>query len=125
MEALASGKRAATVDCFLRGVDMLSGLEEEPDVFINELTSDILSVERINRRKLQKDEYNNNFQETIQPFNAYEAELESEKCLTCGSRAEITYQEDCQICHLCRIYCPVDAISFSSEKCVSPMVGWG
>jgi NAD-dependent dihydropyrimidine dehydrogenase PreA subunit len=37
----------------------------------------------------------------------------------------ITYPEDCQICHLCRIYCPEDAISISPIKYVQPMVGWG
>jgi len=42
-----------------------------------------------------------------------------------GEKAVIVYQEDCQICHLCRIYCPVDdVITISSTKCVRPMVGW-
>lgn len=28
-------------------------------------------------------------------------------------KAVITYPADCQICHLCRMYCPVDAIEMS------------
>ncbi len=68
--------------------------------------------------------------------------IDNEKCIGCGTcvatcpmdvfrmdkateKSKITYQEDCQICHLCRIYCPVDAISISPVKCVRPMVGWG
>ena len=64
-----------------------------------------------------------------------------EKCIGCGTcvatcpmdvfrmdkrtnKSKITYQEDCQICHLCRIYCPVDAIAIKPAKCVRPMVGW-
>lgn len=37
----------------------------------------------------------------------------------------ITFPEDCQICHLCKIYCPVDAITITPHKGVRPMVGWG
>jgi NAD-dependent dihydropyrimidine dehydrogenase PreA subunit len=68
--------------------------------------------------------------------------INEEKCIGCGTCVEtcpvdvfrmdkdtkksaITYQEDCQICHLCRIYCPVDAITITPAKCVRPMVGWG
>ena len=40
-------------------------------------------------------------------------------------KSTIAYQEDCQICHLCRIYCPEDAITVSPVKCARPMVGWG
>lgn len=39
-------------------------------------------------------------------------------------RAYIAYPEDCQICHLCRLYCPVDAISITPEKSIPVMVSW-
>ena len=42
-----------------------------------------------------------------------------------SGQSKIAYQEDCQICHLCRIYCPVDAITITPVKCCRPMVGWG
>lgn len=41
-----------------------------------------------------------------------------------NKRAVITYPEDCQICHLCRLYCPVDAISITSDKTLPVMVSW-
>ncbi|MEF8731231.1 MAG: 4Fe-4S binding protein [Candidatus Accumulibacter meliphilus] len=40
------------------------------------------------------------------------------------NKAEIRYQEDCQICHLCRLNCPVDAITITPEKSLPVMVSW-
>lgn len=40
-------------------------------------------------------------------------------------KAVIAYPADCQICHLCRMYCPVDAIFISPEKSIPVVVSWG
>lgn len=40
-------------------------------------------------------------------------------------KAEIKYPADCQICHLCRMYCPVDAITITPEKSIPVIVSWG
>ncbi|MEH0019575.1 MAG: ferredoxin family protein [Desulfobacter sp.] len=42
-----------------------------------------------------------------------------------GQKAFIAYPDDCQLCHLCRMYCPEDAITVSSGKTVPVMVPWG
>lgn len=39
-------------------------------------------------------------------------------------KAVITYPEDCQICHLCRLYCPVGAITITPDKNIPVMVSW-
>ena len=40
-------------------------------------------------------------------------------------KAVIKYPADCQICHLCRMYCPVDAITITPEKSIPVIVSWG
>ena len=40
------------------------------------------------------------------------------------NKAYIAYPEDCQICHLCRLNCPVNAISITPEKSIPVMVSW-
>lgn len=40
-------------------------------------------------------------------------------------KAVIMHVEDCQICHLCRMYCPVDAITITPEKTIPVIVSWG
>ena len=39
--------------------------------------------------------------------------------------AFIKYPEDCQMCHLCRMYCPKNAITITSEKSIPVVVSWG
>ena len=69
--------------------------------------------------------------------------MDMDKCIGCGTcmstcpmdvirmddktgKPVIKYPEDCQICHLCDLYCPVEnIISISPTKCVRPMVGFG
>lgn len=40
-------------------------------------------------------------------------------------KAIIKYPADCQICHLCRMYCQVGAITISPEKSIPVIVSWG
>jgi NAD-dependent dihydropyrimidine dehydrogenase PreA subunit len=40
-------------------------------------------------------------------------------------KAVIAYPADCQICHLCRMYCPVDAIEMAPQKSIPVMLPWG
>jgi len=42
-----------------------------------------------------------------------------------SGKAVIAYPADWQICHLCRMYCPVDAIEMAPEKSIPVIVSWG
>ncbi len=39
-------------------------------------------------------------------------------------KAYIAYVDACQICHLCRLSCPVDAIELTADQSVSPFTSW-
>jgi len=43
-----------------------------------------------------------------------------EKC----KKAVILHPLDCQLCHLCRLYCPVNAIKIDTEKHIPVVVSW-
>ena len=45
--------------------------------------------------------------------------------MTCGSRAEIWYPDDCMLCTLCETDCPEKALYVSPEKLVMPLLPWG
>jgi NAD-dependent dihydropyrimidine dehydrogenase PreA subunit len=68
--------------------------------------------------------------------------IDLQKCIRCGicvatcpmdvfrldnnaGKSVITYPEDCQICHLCCVYCPKQAITVSPEKRTPVLVAWG
>jgi NAD-dependent dihydropyrimidine dehydrogenase PreA subunit len=40
-------------------------------------------------------------------------------------QAYIAYVDECQICHFCRLSCPVDAITITPDKPLEPTVSWG
>jgi NAD-dependent dihydropyrimidine dehydrogenase PreA subunit len=40
-------------------------------------------------------------------------------------KAEIRYPEDCQICRLCQMYCPVEAITITDVRLIPAVTSWG
>ena len=40
-------------------------------------------------------------------------------------KSEIRYRQDCQVCHLCQMYCPVDAITVLDGKTIPAITAWG
>ena len=42
-----------------------------------------------------------------------------------NGKAVIKYPADCPTCHLCWMYCPVDAITITAEKAIPVIISWG
>jgi NADPH-dependent glutamate synthase beta subunit-like oxidoreductase len=127
---LGDGKKAAvTIDRYIKGEEMTAGLDAERKPFdvtvlTDEVIANISKGKRIKRRRVAIED-RKNFNDTLCGFNWDEASQEAERCLTCGSKATISFVADCQICNLCGHYCPVDAITVTDEKTFPPMLGWG
>lgn len=56
------------------------------------------------------------FGETRQGFDPVQVQAESMRCLTCGSKARIAYDDDCMTCFHCELRCPADAIDVHPFK---------
>ena len=112
VQALASGKRAAlTISRFLKNEELTDGLKDE-SVEADGVPEgrEIYLAKRINRCKQEASDRVKGNQEVMHPLSTRDARMESERCLTCGSRSKIAYMDDCQVCRLCQHYCPTDAI---------------
>lgn len=111
VKAIASGKRAAeSIDRYLRGVDMLADRDEAIRTQFPPCKG-IPHVERI---------------EAADPagFTPNEARCEAMRCMTCGSRAEIKYADDCMVCLYCERDCPEQAIYVSAERISHKIEPW-
>ncbi|MHB8867349.1 MAG: FAD-dependent oxidoreductase [Thermoleophilia bacterium] len=125
VEALAQGKRAALlVGRYLAGGDPTAGVDEEPTRAAEPPTDTIPTAARMERRVVPPAERVGGFEETVLPLDGPQAQMEADRCLTCGSRSRITYLDDCQACHLCQKYCPTEAIEVTEGILLGSLHGW-
>lgn len=126
VEALAAGKRAAlTIDCFLKAEAIPSGPSEEPARAEGPPKErEIYHADRIDRQSLPAEERKTHFHEAVLPLTWKQAHMESERCLTCGSRSKIAYLDDCMACRLCEHYCPTDAIDITDGIVLGSLHAW-
>lgn len=59
-----------------------------------------------------------------QVFTETEARLEAQRCMTCGSRSEIVYPEDCMVCLYCERDCPQRAITVTPDRPGKRIAPW-
>jgi NADPH-dependent glutamate synthase beta subunit-like oxidoreductase len=125
VEALASGKKAATaVARYLRREALTGGVEEPPLRAAEPPKEKIETVVRLERRTRPAAERAGDFLETTAGFSQAQVRAEAERCLTCGSRSKIAYLDDCQVCRLCQHYCPTDAIEITEGALLGSLHGW-
>lgn len=56
------------------------------------------------------------FDEAVIGFDQIDAQAEAMRCLTCGSKAVIAYNDDCMTCFSCELRCPAGAIDVHPFK---------
>ena len=42
-----------------------------------------------------------------------------------AKKAQAIYLSECQVCSMCTLYCPVDAIAVTAEKSDRPLLAYG
>lgn len=126
VEAIASGKNAAiSIERHLKYEDLKTGRYLKPKRVIKPPKEGIARMPRQSAPTLPVKQRSGNFKEVKMGINSDSMSLEAQRCMTCGSRAIITYPDDCQLCLFCERDCPQKAIYVSPERRVLPMMAWG
>ena len=126
ISAIADGKRAAvSIERYLRHEDVAEGRSLQPDRVKKCPGERIPKMPRQEAPLLPISERTTDFREVKLGFDEDTIRLESQRCMTCGSKASIDYVDDCQLCLYCERDCPQKAITVSPAKKVDPILAWG
>ena len=126
IQAIASGKKAAvSVDRYLRGKDLKAGREAEAKVVKKPPREGVEKKSRQATVLLPVDERKRSFEEIKVGFTSEIARQEAHRCMACGSKASITYPEDCMTCFSCERDCPEKAVSVSPAPVPPRISSWG
>ena len=127
VEAIAAGKGASiSIDRYLKGEDLKAGRYLRRAARVKNPPKE--GVDRMVRKTtpvLPVSERQKNSKEVKRGFNEDTANLEAQRCMTCGSLANIAYADDCMLCLFCERDCPQKAIYVSPEKKITPLIAWG
>lgn len=126
VEAFAAGKRVAiSIDRYLKGEDLKAGRERKqgrvrrpPKEYMEQRARQETPILPVAQRV-------RNFKEVRTGFSEDSINLESRRCMTCGSKAVIKYVDDCMLCDFCELDCPQKAIYVSPVKSGPVAVSWG
>ena len=111
VDAIAAGREAAeSIDRMYSGKDLKEG--RDSDLRVRNAPKE--GVVLFTRQEPEKGKI----------FTENEARLEAQRCMTCGSRAEIKYAEDCMLCLYCERDCPNQAIYVSPDRPARRTAPW-
>lgn len=117
ISAIAQGREAAiSADRYLRGAHVHSG-RRQPGKVAERLPGQGVPAAPRNERAEKETE---GFAERRQGFDLHAALAESMRCMTCGAKARIAYNDDCMTCYTCELRCPSEAINVHPFKEVLP-----
>lgn len=119
VEAIAGGRKAAqAMERYLKG-QLLVDVAQEPLPVVDsallktKLAGKVPSLPRLERARVAA---THGFDEACCGLNDAQAQAESMRCLTCGSKAYIAYNDDCMTCFSCELRCPADAVEVHPFK---------
>lgn len=111
VRSFAAGKRAAeSIDRYLKGED----LRANRDVHKRVMFPPKEGITPAERHDVAPGEV----------FNETQARQEAMRCMTCGSRSEIVYPEDCMVCLYCERDCPQKAITVTPDRPGKRIAPW-
>lgn len=111
VDAIACGREGAeSIDRYLRGVDLIQERRNRTRVEFPP-KDDIPTFPRQNAGRDGE-------------FTGNEARLEAQRCMTCGSRSEIIYPDDCMVCLYCQRDCPTHAITITPDRAAHHIEPW-
>ena len=117
VQAIAGGREAAeSIDRYIIGKDLHAKRGTPPKVVENLPGEGIEKVTRVERKYVSPKERLKSFVEYRKGFEIDNVLRESLRCMTCGSKAYIAYDDDCMTCFTCELRCPYDAISVHPFK---------
>jgi NADPH-dependent glutamate synthase beta subunit-like oxidoreductase len=123
VEAIAAGRRAAvSIDRYHKREDLREGRDGAPEQVKKPPKEGILERARLETPMLPVAERIKNFREVSTGFDEDTAYVESQRCMTCGSRAMIKVVEECRLCQACERNCPQKAASIRPAKVGAPFV---
>lgn len=123
VNAIAAGKKAAvSIDRCHKREDLRKGRETTPNRVDNPPKERMPVLARQRASILSVAERIGNFREIVTGFDGDTAYLEAQRCMTCGSKAEIDPVEECRLCQACERNCPQKAISIRPARTAAPYV---
>jgi NADPH-dependent glutamate synthase beta subunit-like oxidoreductase len=110
--AIADGRRAAeSIERYLKGEDLRAGRDIHRAERIEEPPRErMAAIPRVEAPHRPLDTGPGDFTEVKVGFDEVMAKMESERCMTCGSRPVVT-PSLCKMCGGCEISCPAGAVS--------------
>jgi NAD-dependent dihydropyrimidine dehydrogenase PreA subunit len=125
IEAIAAGKRASvSIDRYLKRQDINADRGAWAGRVRKPPKDGIAHWARYSMTPLPPAERLGNFREVRKAFDDDTARMESQRCMTCGSRPTIAYPEDCMVCLYCERDCPTHAIYVAPERSQPHMTPW-